>query len=64
MVLREICSECACDTHQEAVIQLDQSVYIYKVLDKFADFVGPSHKTRKCPLPSDAPTRLPSTKGS
>ena len=33
-------------TRTKRFIQLDQSVYIHKVLDKFADFIGPPHKTR------------------
>ena len=35
-------------TRTKKFIQLDQSVYIHKVLDKFADFIGLPHKTRKC----------------
>ena len=39
-------------------IQLDQSVYTQKVLDKFADFLGPHQKSKKSPLPSDASERI------
>lgn len=35
-------------------IQLDQSVFIHRVLDKFANFIVSPHKSRKCPPPSDA----------
>ena len=36
----------------------DQFVYIYKILDKFTDFIGPPHKTQKSLLPSDAADRI------
>ena len=44
-------------------IQLDHSVHIQKVLDKFADFLGPPQKTRKSPLPSDASKRIARAEG-
>ena len=44
-------------------IQQDQSVYTLKVLDKFADFLGPPQKTKKSPLPSDASKRIARAKG-
>ena len=47
-----------CVTCTKRFIQLDQSVYIHKVLDKFADFNGPPHKTRTCSLPSNAVDRI------
>ena len=37
-------------TRTRRFIQLDQSVYTQKVLDKFADFLGPPQKTKKSPL--------------
>jgi hypothetical protein len=45
-------------TRSSEYIKLDQSVYTEKVLDKFADFLGPPHKTKKYPLPSDAAAML------
>ena len=45
-------------TRDSRSIRLDQSVYTQKVLDKYADFLGPSGKTRKYPLPSDAADQL------
>ena len=44
-----------CDTHQE--------VYTHKMLDKFADFIGPPHGARECPLPSDAADWIAQDKG-
>ena len=41
-------------TRSREYIQLDQRVYTSKVLEKFATFLGPAHKVRKSPLPSDA----------
>ena len=35
-----------------------QSVYTLKVLEKFVTFLGPTHKVRKSPLPSDAVGRI------
>ena len=33
------------------------------MVDKIADFIGPPHKTRKCPLPSDAVDRIAQDQG-
>ena len=45
-------------TRTRRFIPLDQSVYTQKVLDKFADFLGPPQKTRESPLPSDTSERI------
>ena len=50
-------------TRTRRFIQLDQSVYTQKVLDKFADFLGPPQKTKKSPLPSDASERIARVEG-
>ena len=45
-------------TRSRKYIQLNQSVYTSKVLEKFVTFLGPTHKVRKSPLPSDAVERI------
>ena len=50
-------------TSTRRFIQLGQSLYTQKVLDKFADFLGPPQKTRKSPLPSDASERIARVEG-
>ena len=50
-------------TRTRRFIQLDQSVYTQKLLDKFADFLGPPQKTKKSPLPSDASKRIARAEG-
>ena len=52
-----------CVTRTKKFIQLDQLVCITKVLDKFADFIGPPHKTLKSPLPSDEADRIAQAQG-
>ena len=49
-------------TRTRRFIQLYQSVCTQKLLDKFADFLGPQ-KTRKSPLPSDASERIAPAEG-
>ena len=50
-------------TRTRRIIQLDQSVYTQKLLDKFADFLGPPQKTRKSSLPSDASEKIARVEG-
>ena len=50
-------------TRTKRFILLDPSVYINKVLDKFVDFFGSPHETRKCPLPSNAVDRIARDQG-
>ena len=50
-------------TRTRRFIELGQSVYTQKVLDKFANFLGPLQKTRKSPLPSDASERIARVEG-
>ena len=45
-------------TRGQDFIQLDQQTYAEKILLKFADFLGPSSKIRKSPLPLDAMDRI------
>ena len=45
-------------TRSRHYIQLDQSVYTSKVLEKFVTFLGPTHRVRKSPPPSDAVDRI------
>jgi hypothetical protein len=45
-------------TRTRGTLKLDQSVYTQKVLDKFADFLGPRGKTKYYPLPADAADQL------
>jgi hypothetical protein len=39
-------------------LQMDQSVYIQKVLDKHVDYLGDPKKTRKNPMPHDAMKKI------
>ena len=45
-------------TRQSGSLRMDQTVYAEKVLEKFEPFLGSPTRTRKYPLPSDAPERL------
>jgi hypothetical protein len=45
-------------TRTKDYIQMDQTVYTEKVLEKNAAFLGPSDKTKKNPLPADAMDRI------
>ena len=45
-------------TRTSSFLQLDQTVYASKVLEKFSAFLGPPTKIRKSPLPSDTPERI------
>jgi hypothetical protein len=45
-------------TRTKDYMQMDQTVYTEKVLEKNAAFLGPADKTKKNPLPADASDRI------